>query len=239
MIDVLRFRTEVDRINSHLSRFYTSSLEPLLIELGAQPMLNADPGKMTRLQELIFQIPYDKQMKYGVALDLLKPYGLYICGRPCDPTLTFAWFARDSFSYVGMDPMGNQLMVPLEQPSLHHVFDCKWKSTTGNLHSLANVGTREYVRFLTSQQAPPFTDRMPIDPPGRAFYAGESPTSVLGFGRDDHSIRPPQIVCLYPWVAGENVAEQWYQYTLDNRTWINIPGAAYLITKGVRMSAST
>lgn len=234
IINVTKFRDEAEKVNKHLGRFLASSLDPIFKELGTQPTVNADPMKMQKLQELIFHIPADRQQKYSAALDVLKAAGLYICGRPCDPSMNFVRFDQGEFAYVGLDHAGKDKLVILKPGSLHHVFDFKWKSTTGNMQSLAQVATREFVQFRTSQQSPPFNSAMPID---MQFFWGESDSASSGFGRDDHSIKPPKLVCAFPWVAGENVAQQWYQYSLDRKaTWQNIPGAAYLLTKGVRQS---
>jgi hypothetical protein len=233
MIDVGQFRAEALKTNSNLGRFVKSSLDPIFKELGTQPRLMADPARMERLQELIFHLPHQSQTKYQKALAVLQRAGLHLCGRPCDPVMEFVRFDHGEFAYVGLDHARNAKLVILNPGSLHHVFDFKWKSTTGNLQSLARVWTREHIKFRTAQTAPPFNDVMPSD---MEFHWGQSNTASSGFGRDDHSIKPPRLVCRFPWVAGENVAEQWYQYSLDGTNWKNIPGAAYLITKGVRQS---
>jgi hypothetical protein len=126
-------------------------------------------------------------------------------------------------------------MVVLDPGSLHHVFDFMWKSTTGSLQSLNTIWTREWIKFRTSQKAAPFNDVMP---PDIEFHWGTTTGASAGLGRDDHSIKPPALVCRFPWVAGENIAEQWYQYSVDGVEWHNIPGAAYLLTKGVRGSGN-
>lgn len=233
MIDVARFNAEAAKVNKNLGRFVKSSLDPIMKELGAGPMLTADPARMERLQDLIFHLPHDSQTKYQSALAVLQQAVLHICGRPCDPQMEFVRFDQGDFMYVGLEHSGQTKLVNLAPGSLHHVFDFKWKSTTGNMMSLARVWTREHVKFRTSQRATPFNDVMPND---MEFYWGQSSTSSSGFGRDDHSIKPPKLVCRFPYVAGENVAEQWYQYSLDGINWKNIPGAAYLLTKGVRQS---
>jgi hypothetical protein len=68
------------------------------------------------------------------------------------------------------------------------------------------------------------------------FHWGETDGAQFGYGRDDHSIKPPQLVCRTPYVSGSCIAEQWYQYSFDGQNWINLPGAAYLIHKGIRLS---
>jgi hypothetical protein len=233
-INVDKFRTEVASVNKHLGRFTKSSLEPLLTELGPAATLLPGPQKLSRIQELVFHIPADKQLKYQAALNVLKLAGVAVCGRPCQPKMEFVRFESGPFPYVGVNESGKDFMVMLDPGDMHHIFDFKYKSTTGDLNSLRTVGTREHVKFRTSQRSAPFNDFMPTD---MEFHWGESASGNSGYGRDDHSIKPPALVCRFPWVAGEVVAEQWYQYSVDNRaTWHNIPGAAYLITKGVRQS---
>lgn len=234
VINAAKFRAEAEAANKTLGRFVGSSLDPILAELGSAASVNADPAKMARLQELIFFLPAERQQKYQKALDVLKSAGLFIGGRPTDPSMHFVRFDMGEFAYVGLDHKGQDKLVILKPGSLHHVFDFKWKSSTGNPQSLANVATREFVKFRTSQQAAPFNAVMPTD---MQFFWGESSSASACFGRDDHSIKPPKLVCRFPWVEGENVAEQWYQYSVDKMvSWHNIPGAAYLLTKGVRRS---
>jgi hypothetical protein len=49
--------------------------------------------------------------------------------------------------------------------------------------------------------------------------------------------KPPCLIASFPLAAGELVADQWYQFTVDNGvTWTNVPGAAYNIIKGIRNS---
>lgn len=82
----------------------------------------------------------------------------------------------------------------------------------------------------------------PYDPmlPGCvSAYAATSDAQRSGQrnNQDDHSTKHPSLICANPRVAGELVAEQWYEYTIDGGTsWKRVPGAAYLITKGVRVS---
>ncbi|MFO1448177.1 MAG: hypothetical protein U1F61_08485 [Opitutaceae bacterium] len=232
-LQVTKFRAEAEKVNQTLGRFTSSSLDPLFKELGNQPTLTPNAVQSERIQEAIFALPFDRQQKYQGALAVLKDAGFFIGGRPCDPTMNFVRFDMGEFPYVGLDHARQPKLVILKPGSLHHVFDFRWKSTTGNLQSLAKVWTREFVKFRTAQTSPPFNDAMPTD---LQFYWGESNSASSGFGRDDHSIKPPKLVCRFPWVAGENVAEQWYQYSLNGQVWHNIPGAAYLLTKGVRQS---
>jgi len=233
MLDAGKFRSEVQRINPQLGRFRKSALSPILDLLGNHPRTHLSPQLRDQIQELIFNIPHDRQIKYAPALRVLEADGLYICGRPTDPSMHFVRFDQGDYSYVGKTHDGTDKMVLLQPGSLHHVFDFKWKSSTGNLQSLSKVWTQEHIKFRTSQQDPPFNDVMSTD---MEFTWGKTNGAATGFGRDDHSMKPPKLVCRFPWQAGWNIAEQWYQYSLDGTNWKNIPGAAYLIHKGVRQS---
>jgi hypothetical protein len=101
------------------------------------------------------------------------------------------------------------------------------------MESLRSVGTREHVTFRTSPAAPPFNYVQASIP--MTFDQGSPDNAHFGSCGDDHSTKHPRLICAYPRVAGELVAEQWYQYTTDHgANWKNIPAAAYLIIKGVR-----
>jgi len=232
-IDAARFTAEATRINPQLGRFVKSSLDPIFKLLGNHSRTMLSPQLHDEVQELIYFLPYETQQKYAVALAVLAQGGLKICGRPVSPTMHFFRFDEGPYSYVGKTHDGQDKMVVLQPGSLHHVFDFKWKSSTGNMQSLATVWTREHIRFRTSQRVAPFND---VNPPDMQFHWGETNGATIGFGRDDHSTKPPALICRHPWVAGACIAEQWYQYSLDGQNWKNIPGAAYLLHKGVRQS---
>jgi len=233
VIDAARFQAEARRINPNMGRIKKSSLDPIFKLLGDHPRTTLAPQLHDQIQELIHFLPFETHQKYAAALQVLEQGGLKICGRPVSPTMHFARFDEGTYAYVGKTHDGQDKLVNLSPGSLHHVFDFKWKSSTGNMQSLATVWTREHVRFRTPQRNPPFND---VNPPDMEFYWGETTGATAGFGRDDHSTKPPVLICRYPWVTGACIAEQWYQYSLDGQTWKNIPEAAYLLHKGVRQS---
>jgi len=235
IVDASKFLSKAEEVNSKLGRLFASSLDPLLRVLGSGSAVALDDNKVQRIQELICHVPADRLLKYSAAFDVLKDAGFAICGRPSNPSMHFIRFDTGAYAYVGLDERGADKLVVLEPGSLHHVFDFHWKSSNGSLQTLEKVATREFVKFRTSQRSPPFNDTMPTD---MQFFWGESESASSGFGRDDHSTKPPSLICRFPVEkAGEVVAEQWYQYSLDGkRSWHNIPGAAYLLVKGVRKS---
>ena len=234
-VNVAKFRAEVDKVNKTLGRFVKSSLEPILVELGTQPTVMLDPTKANKVQEAILHIPADKQLKYKPALDILKIAGFSLGARPCDAKMKFVQFRQGPYSYAGRDQQGKAKMVIIDNPGvLSHYFDLYWKSSNGSMSSLQNVATQEWIKFRTSQQAPPFNDVMPTL---MEFAWGFSATAHIGENTDDHSTKPPKLICRYPIQAGENVAEQQYQYRLvGSDVWHSIPDAAFLITKGFRQS---
>ncbi|RVT86543.1 hypothetical protein DXV76_00140 [Rhodobacteraceae bacterium CCMM004] len=234
--DASRVHAEARRINPHLGRYRKSALDGILKLIGTHARTTLSPEMSDRLQEMIYTLPHASMVKYASALEPLKAGGFFICGRPDKPTMNFVRFDEGLYSYVGKTHDGQDKLVLLEPGSLHHVFDLKWKSSTGDMTDLADVWTREHVKFRTSQRNPPFNDVMP---PDLEFRWGETRGASHGYGRDDHSIKPPQLVARYPYVEGSNVAEQWYQFSPDGQTWTNIPGAAYLIHKEIRRSKGT
>ncbi len=242
MFKLSDFNKHVSDANSHFARFKESSLEQLIGELT---MINGMPTmqQKQKIQDRIFFIPHDKQQKYQKALNYLATScGVAICGRPTDPVMELQSFRTAEFLYHALDANNKSVLntsvggyVPVQ--SLHHVFDFKFKSSTGNLASLANVWTREHVKFRQKPGGPPFNNALADTP--IEFNHGESTTSSSGYGRDDHMTKPPCLICADPLVAGELVADQWYQYSIDKGvTWENIPGAAYNIIKGVRKSGN-
>lgn len=231
--DPAQFRRLIESVNSHFSRVKDSSLTPLLDftekrRIGQMFMAR----ERSTVQELIFNVPYDKQKKYATALDYLSKEcgGVVVCGRPTNPVMKLAHFGVGHFRYA----VGQQI-VDMPVGSFHHVFTLSWKSSTGNLESLRNVGTREAVTFRNSPAGPPFNYVQASIP--MSFVQGTPDGAHFGHCDDDHSNKHPSLICASPRVAGEVIAEQWYEYTIDRgTTWTRIPTAAYLITRGVRSS---
>jgi len=217
-----------------LSRIKNSSMDPLiaLLPVGGVTTVLHTP----KITETIAYIPYDKQMKYKDALEYLRtqlnlreiqqiPFAI-----PVQPTMKMDEFYTLSRSYPG---------GPLLDPGTYiHVFKITYKSSNGNMASLTRVGTRENVTFTSDPAGAPFNYVQANTP--RHFVQGATTNSGanLGFAKDDHSTIIPSVICAWPRVTGELVAEQLYEYTTDGINWHTIPGAAYLIKKGVRASGN-
>ncbi|MBL8004775.1 MAG: hypothetical protein JNL36_06740 [Candidatus Kapabacteria bacterium] len=243
MFDINLFNGHISRVNSHLSRFKESSLSLLFQELSGFNGFPT-PEKKKAIQNAIFFIPFDKQLKYKQALDYLATeLGVKICGCPVKPTMQLQRTGTSEYSYPAIDNEGRNNLSTLVMgftpvQSFHHVMEFRWKSSTGNMNSLKNVGTREHIKYRIPPNSSPFNDFM-SDVPMEFVYGNSGDGAHTGFGRDDHSTKPPNLICRWPLESGEVVAEQWYQFTVDNQTTFeNIPSAAYLITKGVRKSGN-
>lgn len=247
MFDVNQFQQLLVKRNAVVfNKFSTfsqkSSLDVVLKELaGVRGFI--PPHKKKIVQNVIFNLPHDKHVKYAEALRYLSNAGIFICGKPVNPVMEFVRFDAGPFLYTGVTSDGKQILnsthprsIPVH--SFHHVFDFKFKSSTGNLDDLKNVGTREHVKFRVQPGSPPFNSYMADTP--IEFHWGVNKTGAnTGFGRDDHMTKPPSLIVKFPVTAGELVADQWYQYTIDNGlTWENIEGAAYNLIKGVRKGAN-
>lgn len=240
MFDINLFNGHISKVNSHFSKHRESSLTTLIQELAGFHGFPT-PEKKKAIQNAIYTIPYEKQLKYKQALDYLATeVGVKICGCPVKPTMQLQRTGTSPFSYSAIDDEGKpnlstQIKGFIPLTSFHHVMEFRWKSSTGNMNSLKNVGIREHVKFRVPPDSSPFNEHMAGV---MEFHHGASSEGAnIGFGRDDHFTKPPSLICRYPWEAGEVVLEQWYQFTVDKQTTFeNIPGAAYLITKGVRKS---
>jgi hypothetical protein len=236
-----QFMTLVRTDNPHYKRIsFNSSLDDLIDELKDKMFFS--PVTKKKLERLAAFIPHDKQVQYRRSLGFLNTeLGIRIGAIPCDPVMKFIAFEYQTGGYTGYNSTGGSTFVMLDPTTPNspgprgfvHRHQITWKSSNGNAASLATVRTREYVKFLTDTQAPPFNA---IQDPDREFYApGIQGTTGDMSGIDDHSTKLPALICRYPRVAGELIAQQWYQYSTDNgANWQNIEGAAYLIKKSVR-----
>lgn len=243
MFQFAEFEKRAKKANPRLSRIIKSSLEPLMKQLE-QVRGMANPMQKKAIQEEIFKIPSDRHQKYQDALGYLtQTLGVKICARPTDPWMELVYFAAGPFLYQGVNSQ-KQMVISNQHPghipvySFHHVFDIKWKSSNGNPASLTQVGTREHVKFRTPPGGPPFNHHL-ADTPVEFFHGVNNSGANSCYGRDDHMTKPPALICSFPLQAGELVADQWYQYTIDNgASWENIPGAAFSLIKGVRKSGA-
>jgi hypothetical protein len=243
--DFNQFMTLVRQDNPNFKRFTrTSHLDPIIEELKDKKFIT--PALKERLEKLVAFLPHDRQQTYRRALAYLTTQGgVRVLAVPTKPVMKYVGFYIEKGGYTGYDQRGGSKFVYLDPDSTGspgprsflHRHTITWSSSNGNIASLAQVRTREYVKFLQDTQAPPFNK---IQDPDREFYAPGLQGSIgASSGTDDHSTKLPALICCYPRQPGTLIAQQWYQYSIDNgANWSNIEGAAYLIEKTVRRDGS-
>ena len=248
--DWTQFKTLLDSENSHFKRFKKkSSLDALIAQLKGRTTF--PPDVKQQIREAMAYIPYDKQRKYAQTLaDVNQQIGLGIAAFPfavpANLTMAFTKFEIYLGSYTGYNSIGqsrNITLVPGHQGntmpcSFVHWHTLTWESSNGNAASLANVRTREYVKFLKSPQLPPFNV---IQDPDQEFRHPGPPhdqrcmgTKGATYGKDGHSTKLPSIIAAYPRVAGMLRGEQTYEYSCDDgATWGTIEGSHFVLEKSV------
>jgi hypothetical protein len=218
----------------------TSSLDPLIKELKTNTWATA-PGK-ARIERIIAFLPHAKKARYSRSLAYLHlQLQVSIGAIPANTVMKFDAFRVMRGNYKGYKTSGESKIVPLDErtvgspgpSSFIHRHTLTWSSSDGSVASLGQVRTREYVKFLTDTQAPPFNV---IQDPDREFYApGTQGATGQTSGIDDHSTKLPSLICVYPRQAGLLQAEQKYQYSVDNgTTWVDMDNGQFLLEKKVR-----
>jgi hypothetical protein len=235
------FMAKVREDNPNFKRFArTSHLDPIIAEVKDKTFIT--PALKDRLETLIAFMPHDHQQKYPRALGhLTSTAGVRVLAIPANAKMKFTGFMIKTGGYTGYNSRGESKNVLLDPGtpgspgprSLVHNHTLSWESSNGNVASLATVRTREYVKFLADTQAPPFNA---IQDPDREFYGPSADGNAGGTSNtDEHSTKLPALICCYPRQAGTLMAEQWYQYSVDNgATWKNMEGGAFQIEKTVR-----
>ena len=218
------FSNLISNANQSYSKHKNSSMQELDAYLTNNGASNAE-----NIQTLWAKIQFNKQQKYKAAGDYLKsciPGGL-VDAIPINPTMEFTDYKVSSCDAFGI------ANLPIRY---FHVHRLRWCSSNGNLASLKNILTREYVAHRSAPNGPPFNrlcDSIPV-----AFNCGGGQANT-GQNVDEHSVANPRLILRSDFDVGSVVADQNYQYSEDNgKTWLTIPGAVYEIEKGVRVSKS-
>jgi Putative peptidoglycan binding domain len=167
---------------------------------------------------------------------------------PCKPVMAFVKYEIVDGSYWAVNPSDaknpdivelslgatdpkdpNTPKTVLGPLKFLHVHRLTWESTDDNLGSLTGIRTREKVKFDQPTQAPPFCDA--ADPDREFVQVGDDANEGTAF--DDHSVMLPALICARPLAAGSVIGQQWYQYSVDGKEWIDIPQAVYRLEKSV------
>ena len=231
------FMRRVKNCNPQFKRFkMTSDLDPLMKVLNSNGQKwNFAPAGIAQVQKAVQELKTPAITKYKNALLYLSQELKVSPGAiPAKPKMKYTKFYSFLGTYDGVNGSGQRKSFPPCKTAFGHEHVFTYESSNGDLGALTSVGTREHVKHRTHPGSAPFNE---IQGKGEAeFTQGATTNSGANIGKctDVHSIKLPWFICRYPRQVGSVIAEQWYQYTCDGIHWQNIPGAAYLLEKGVR-----
>jgi hypothetical protein len=213
-----------------------SSLDPLnnLLQNAPPGGINANAPLRRQILETLGVIPYAKQQKYAAALNYAVqqlhlnvpgiPYGYPIVSR------------HRLVEYEVSEARWNNYQDSRPDGWFHHVMQLEWRSSNGNMQSLAAIWNQERITYL----------QYPIGPPHRTAIMSNTPQTYIwpphpnqnsnaGFGQDDHFFMHPSLMVDYPLAAGVLNAEQQYLYSPDQgQTWYEMRGGQFRIDRGIR-----
>jgi len=111
-----------------------------------------------------------------------------------------------------------------------------FESTNGDDNTFLHCLTREHVWYPTARAYdPPFNQLLGRVPQSFVQPPNGSQGTVIG---DDHSTFNPDYIVRRPLTMGRTIEiRQRYQCLQPGRQWKDIPGASYLLKKGVRWGA--
>lgn len=206
-------------------------LGPLNALLQAAPAVLNGPQRR-QITEALGRIPFAAQQRYIDALGYARQQlRMEICSLPyaypVDLVHTFDYYEVAEASWGG--PMDRLL-----DGWFSHNMRLTWRSSNGNMASLANIRNRESVTYLQPAMGPPFRAAMLQRTP-QVYVRGDNPSSSHGFGSDNHSFMNPSLMLQYPVAPAVIQANQEYEYSPDGGlTWYEIEYAQFEFDRGVR-----
>lgn len=220
--------------NWHFEWFKSSSLAPILTLLGGNKKSSGDIrviqlSDALKIEALIQKLPTDKLNKYKSALEYLGgALDIDSYAVPINPKMEFVKFQIDDALSIGKN--GG---VTLSPGRYLHVHKLTFQSSNGDLGVFNHTLTREHIWY--PNQKPwdtPFSDVMSKVP--LSFNQPEN-GSIGTSGFDDHSTILPEYIVRWPIQPGKVEIRQQYEYKVPNgKKWKPIPGAAFMLEKGVR-----
>lgn len=236
------FMRRVKQCNPHFKRFSpTSSLDPLINVLAPKGLKwQFAPSGAESVRKAVHGLKTEALVKYRPALMYLAQELKIDPGAiPCKPKMKFTKFQSGVGGCTGKNKAGQTKKFDLIPSAFAHEHVFSWESTNGDMQALQKVGTREWVKHRTPPGSPPFNQIQSNVQMETKQGATTNSGGAAGYCTDQHSVYVPWVICRYPRTTGSVIAEQWYQYTCDGTNWHNIPGAAFLIEKGVRAGGPT
>jgi hypothetical protein len=236
------FMRRVKQCNPNFKRFTPKSdLDPLLNVLNKNGMKwSFNPMNANEVRRAVHGLKTAALVKYRQALVYLAQELKIDPGAiPSNPKMKYTKFKSGIGGYTGKNSAGQIQKGDLVPSAFAHEHVLTWESSNGDMQALQTVGTREHVKHRTHPGSPPF-NQIQGNVQAETFQ-GATTNNGGSVGRcvDEHSMYVPWVICRFPRTTGSVIAEQWYQYTCDGVTWHNIPGAAFLIEKGVRAGGPT
>ena len=236
------FMRRVKQCNPNFKRFMPkSNLDPLTAVLNKNGMKwSFNPMNADDVRKAVHGLKTEALVKYRQALlYLAQELNIDPGAIPVKPKMKYTGFKSGVGGVTGKNSMGQTQRSNLIPSAFAHIHVLTWESSNGDMQALQTVGTREHVKHRTHPGSPPFNQiqgNVQLETfQGATTNSGGS----QGACTDEHSMYNPWVICRFPRVTGSVVAEQWYQYTCDGVKWNNIPGAAFLIEKGVRAGGPT
>lgn len=231
---MLTYMNHVTTANPTFRRIKDSSLDPLNNLLQVAPPMGLNPAQRRNILEALGLIPFAKQQKYANALNYAaQQLNLGIPGIPYGyPIVT----RHRRIEYNVSEALWHNLQDRRPDGWFHHVVQLDWRSSNGQMQSLANIWNQERVTYVQNPAGPPHRAAvMANTPQAYVWPANPNQSSHFGFGQDDHFFMHPSLMVVYPLAAGVLNAHQEYLYSPDRgATWYEMQGGQFLIDRGIR-----
>ncbi|ODB39046.1 hypothetical protein BB427_12400 [Pseudoalteromonas sp. BMB] len=216
-----------------------SSLNNIILLLGGNAQnspnnRNINNRTAENIEGEIHGLPVDKLLKYQTALVYLgNALNIDSFARPTNYNMAFHGFELQWYQF--RDPTHGMIRIDNARYIFKHQFT--FDSTNGDVNTFTHCLTREHVWYPTARAYdPPFNQLLSRVP--QSFFMpqnGSQSASVT----DDHSTFNPDYIVRRPLTMGRTIdIRQRYQYKQPGRQWQNIPGASYILKKGVRWGGS-
>lgn len=232
---MMTYMNHVLTANPNFRRILDSSLDPLDNLLQVAPPGGLNPAQRRAILETLGRIPFDKQQKYANALNYaVQQLHLGVPGIPYGyPVVT----RHRRIEYNVGQASWNHMNDTRPDGWFHHVVQLDWRSSNGNIQSLANIWNTERITYQPHPIGPPHRAVLMANTP-QTYMFGINQNSHHGFGQDDHFFMHPALMVVYPLAAGVLNARQEYLYSPDQgTTWYEMPGGQFQIDRGIRPPA--
>ncbi|KAF7773776.1 hypothetical protein PCIT_a0095 [Pseudoalteromonas citrea] len=216
----------------------TSSLNNIIILLGGNAQNSVDVRNINNrtalnIESEVHQLPVDKLHRYRTALVYLgNTLNIDSYARPTNYQMGFVGFELQWYQFRHQ----THGMIRIDNARYMFKHQFTFESTNGDNSTFSHCLTREHVWYPTARAYdPPFNQLLGRVPQSFVQPPNGSQGTVIG---DDHSTFNPDYIVRRPLTMGRTIEiRQRYQYLQPGRQWTDIPGASYILKKGVRWGA--